>query len=195
MSYGGFEHGGQRRWRPLGEYEANEHITRLAASGLSLSAYCRQNSVQRNALAEAIKSFRPELYDGLVGKSADSQRTGTKFEYGVKSMLERRGYYVIRQYGSKSPIDLLAVGKDKPVLFVQVKKDGKLYFNDWNAVYDLAVEHGGWPVLAAKAEPRGALWYRLMARKEKKGQRNDGLLEPFDPRDPLQVSLLAPAAA
>lgn len=201
MSYGGFERGGQRRWARLGEVDAHEHIAAFEAahlaSGETLSAYSKRTGISRQALAEAIRFYIPERADDLIGAPGDPQKKGTKFEASVRGMLKTRGYYAIRQYASKSPFDLLAVGRDKPPLMVQAKKDGKLFFSDWNALYDLAVMYGCWPVLVRRppGEDRGAQWFRLAGRKEKKGQRNEGMLVPFDPRDPEQVSLLAPAVA
>lgn len=199
-TYGGFERGGHRRWQRLSEVDAHEHIAAFEAahqSGETLSAYCKRVGIQRQALAEAVRTYIPERADDLIGAPGDPQKRGTKFENSVKGMLKTRGYYAIRQYASHSPFDLLAVGLGKPPLMVQAKKDGKLFFAEWNALFDLATEYGCWPVLARRplGEDRGALWFRLAGRKEKKGQRNEGLLVPFDPRDPEQESLLAPAVA
>lgn len=190
---------GQKLWEPLGEYEAMEHIAGLSQSGMSLSAYAKARGVNRNALAEAVKRDAPELYERITADnpSEGKAKSGRSFEAAAKGMLQRRGYYVIRTYGSKSPIDMLAVGLDKPTLFVQAKKDGKLYFGEWNAVFDLATLYGGWPVLVQRPPDgsKGALWFRLLGRKAQKGMRNDGMLLPFEPRDPSQASLLAPATA
>lgn len=200
MSYGGFERGGQRRWEPLTELVAHEHISAFEeahAKGESLYAYCARVGVQRNALAEAIHRLLPNRVEELIGKPGDPQKKGVKFESSLRSMLKTRGYHALRQYGSKSAYDLLCVGRDKPPLMIQAKKDGKLYFNEWNALFDLATEYGCWPVLAMRPPDgtRGALYFKLLARKERKGQRNDGMLLPFDPRDPHQDSLLAPPLA
>lgn len=200
MGYGGFEQGGMRRWKPLSEVAAHEHTSAFIEAhgkGESLSAYCKRVGIQRQALSEAIHRMLPDRVDELIGPSADPQKKGTKFENALKPMLKTRGYYPVRQYASRSEFDLLCVGRDKPSLMIQAKKDGRIYFNEWNALYDLATEYGCWPVLAMRPPDgkRGALYFKLLARKEKKGQRNEGMLLPFDPRDPLQDSLLAPPLA
>lgn len=37
--------------------------------------------------------------------------SGRRFEYRVKQYLEKKGYYVMRSAGSKSPFDLIAIQK------------------------------------------------------------------------------------
>lgn len=189
----------QQLWEPLGDYEANEAIAEIEPSGLSITAYAKQKNLSRNAVSQAIKERNPDLYARLLERFGrpDAPRRGPKFEAASKGVLSRRGYLVVKQYASKSAFDMLAVGDGKPVLMVQCKVDGKLGFGEWNALYDLALAHGCWPVLAVKPPDngKGALWFRLADRKEKKGMRSEGMLIPFDPRDPTQVSLLAPPLA
>lgn len=195
--YGGFGRGGQRRWQPLSEVEAQERIAQFEeahGTGESLTAFCKRTGVSRQALAEAIRFHVPERVEELIGAPADAAKRGTSFESSLRSMLKTRGYHALRRFGSKGAYDLLAVGRGKPPLMVQAKKDGKLYFDAWNALYDLATEYGCWPVLAMRPPDgsKGALYFRIAGRKAKKGQRGAGLLIPFDPRDPEQASLLAP---
>lgn len=189
----------QQMWEPMTDYEAMEHVPKLSASGLGFGAYAKQHGLSRQALSEAVKRVNPEFHARHVEQfgSGDPQRRGPKFETSAKGVLARRGYLVVKQYASKSAFDMLAVGDGKPVLMVQCKVDGKLVFGEWNALYDLAVAHGCWPVLAVKPPDgaKGALWFKLAGRKETKGLRSEGMLIPFDPRDPTQDSLLAPPLA
>ena len=46
--------------------------------------------------------------------------SGRKFEYRVKKHLEKKGYYVMRSAGSKSPFDLIAIPNNKPLLTYKV---------------------------------------------------------------------------
>jgi Holliday junction resolvase len=201
MSYGNFGRGGQRRWEKLSEVDAMEHIAAFeeahAATGEALYSYCQRTGVHRNALAEAINFYIPDRAATLIQKPADAGKRGVKFESALKGLMRTRGYYSMRQYGSKSPFDLLCVGLGKPNLMIQAKKDGKLYYNEWNALWEIATANGCLPILAVKPPDgaKGALWFKLAGPKEKKGQRNDGMLIPFDPKHPDQDSLLAPQAA
>lgn len=176
-------------YAPLSDYEVMDHIVKLRESGLSLSAYSTKVGVHRRALADGIKRENPEAYAELVGTQGDPTRTGTKLETSAKQMLERRGYYVMKSHGSHSALDMIAVGKDKPTLMIQAKKDGKLGSAEWNAVFDLAEAHGCWPVLVSRGpDGKGALWYRLSRRREFREQQR-GLLDPFDPREPYALAL------
>lgn len=89
---------------------------------------------------------------------------GTRFEHAVKRDLEERGYFVMRSPASKSAIDLLAVCKDE-VVFCQCKTNGRLDPAPWNELYDLALVHGGTPILASKPVRGQISYHRLVGRK------------------------------
>lgn len=191
----------QKLWKPLDPYEVLEAVAELSEQPMSFAAYAAKKGYHRSALSEAIKEAAPDLYqrimDEFAGTTGANRRSGASFETGVKGALERRGYYVNKSYASKSPLDMLAVGFDKPNLMVQAKRDGKLYFAEWNALYEIAVRHGCWPVLVRRppGATRGFEWFRLIQAKTQRGQRNDGMMMPFEPRDPDQTTLLAPPGA
>lgn len=110
---------------------------------------------------------RPNADGSTGGKSA--YRLGRDFERSIRGRLERKGYFVQRQQGSKGKIDLLAVGLDKPVLGVQAKRRGSISSQEWNELYDLCVAHGILPVVAVKEFETGqnsVAYYRLDARRE-----------------------------
>lgn len=93
-----------------------------------------------------------------------SAAKGTRFEHKVKRDLEERGYFCMRSPASKSPIDILAVSKDD-VLFVQCKTNGRLDPAPWNELYDLALDHGGTPILASKPVRGRISYHRIVGRK------------------------------
>lgn len=90
---------------------------------------------------------------------------GTRFEHVVKRDLEERGYFCMRSPASKSPIDVLAVDSSD-VLFVQCKTNGRLDPAEWNVLYELAMKHGGTPLLAFKPVRGGLTYHRLIGRKD-----------------------------
>lgn len=66
--------------------------------------------------------------------------SGAKFENEVKRALEKRGYFVIRSAGSKSPVDLVAFKEDNSdslknnmssVLFIQCKYGNRNYIKSF----------------------------------------------------------------
>lgn len=113
-------------------------------------------------------------------------RLGRDFERAIRGRLERRGYFVMRAYGSKGKIDLLAVTKatvvvDLPdnvlgdpervevpltrTLGIQCKRRGDIGSTEWNALFDLCAEYGIMPVVAVKASERTVAFYRLDERR------------------------------
>lgn len=187
--------------KPLAPYDAMEAVAALSASPQSLTSYAASKGLDRLMLSNAVLEQAPDLHARLIeefgGNATANKKRGTSFESAVRGMLMRRGYYVLRTYASKTAVDMLAVGLDKPNLMVQAKRDGRIYFTEWNKLYEKATEHGCWPVMIQRppGEDRGFQAFRLLAAKEKKGQPNAGMLAPFDPKFPAQDSLLAPALA
>lgn len=49
---------------------------------------------------------------------------GTKSEYKVRDLFEKRGWFVVRSTGSFSPVDLVCI-KKKRVILVQIKSSSK----------------------------------------------------------------------
>ena len=97
---------------------------------------------------------------------------GRAFEYRVKSLLEKHGYFVMRSAGSRSPVDLVAF-RETQTIFIQCKRHGAIDRNDVNILYDLSMKHGAMPVLSEipKGKTRGIdLWVLTgkMGRKQRK---------------------------
>ena len=131
---------------------------------------------------ERLKPVEPHV--ASVGGGSAPKRYGTRFEYSIKLQLERRGWYVMRSYSSKGVIDLLAVGKDRPALFIQAKSRGVISSAEWNAVYNLATEHGGWPILAMRESPRTTTYLRMDGPQElRKRARPCTRVDPTDCRE------------
>lgn len=189
-------------WQPMSDYQVHELLPELRRSGLGLGEFARLKNVHRRALAEGIKECDPAAYaelaaSGVIGNQGDAKKTGVKLETSAKQMLERRGYFVVKAYGSHGIADLVALRADTPPLLVQAKKDGKLGPDEWNQLVQAATQAGAWPVLVRRPEEtptKGALWFRLISERPK-GSRLAEYLEPFDPRDPEQATILAPPLA
>lgn len=91
-------------------------------------------------------------------------RVGADLERRVQTRLEDDGYVTLRSAGSKTPVDIAAF-KVGQTLFVQVKRDGKLPTDEWNALFDLAVPVAAIPVLATTPKRGQLVFYRLTARR------------------------------
>lgn len=135
--------------------------------------------------SEALKPT--EKLASAVGGGRSPYALGRAFEVSIRDQLRRRGYFVLRAGASKGKIDLLAVGKDRPPLFIQAKRTGVIGSAEWNEVFEIATEHGGWPVLCMRGSPRTTLYYRIDAKRE---PRRPG--RPWTLIDPTDCSELLP---
>ena len=120
-----------------------------------------------------------------VGGGKSPYRLGRAFEQAVRGQLERRGYFVLRAHMSKGKVDLLAVHKGFPVLFVQCKRTGSIGSAEWNEVYRLAETAGAWPVVAMRPSPRKTAYYRIDGPRE---PRKPG--RPWSEFNPTDCSLI-----
>ena len=122
-----------------------------------------------------------------VGGGKSPYRLGRDFERAVRGRLERRDYFVMRAHGSKGKVDLLAVHKTNPTLFIQAKRRGQISSTEWNEVFELGVRYGAWPVVVTKLSERTVGFFRLdAARIPRKPGR------PWTQFDPADCSLIIP---
>ena len=125
-------------------------------------------------------------------KAKSPYARGRDFEAAVRGQLERRGYFVLRSYGSKGKIDLLATGqtcvyRSISGLFIQCKRTGDIGSKEWNEVYEIAVAAAGWPVIAFRPTARTTAYYRIDAPRAYRGQGR-----PWTQFDPTDCSLILP---
>jgi len=102
--------------------------------------------------------------------AATNYQRGRDLEYRVQNELRQAGFKVIRSAGSKSPVDLVAIGPHqwpfKPaLLFVQCKRDGALPPAKWNELYEWAVLAVAAPILAEQLPKGGRRYWQLIDRK------------------------------
>ena len=81
-----------------------------------------------------------------------SYRRGADFERKVRSMLESKGYLVIRSAGSKTPVDLVALKKGETPVLIQCKISGRITDIEVRELKIEAEKAGAKPALAYKAE-------------------------------------------
>lgn len=123
---------------------------------------------------------------GKTASGGTPYQLGKKFEVAIKSRLERRGYFVMRAYGSKGKVDLLAIGmpcleRGATALFIQCKRRGSIGSAEWNELYELAQRFGAWPVVCTKLSERTVGFYRLdIPREPRKPGRPWTLFDPSD---------------
>lgn len=129
----------------------------------------------------------------------NTKAKGSRIELKFKKYLQSFGYYVTKAGGSFG-IDLVAVKKDKPVLFVNVKALRKYCSPaERKEVVDLSEKHGAFPILAylTKTSPekhgKYVLEYLYSDEITKPDQLNLVVLEPLGvtdrERSPYSVNL------
>ena len=94
---------------------------------------------------------------------------GRRFEYRVRTDLERLGYTVFRSAGSKGPADLIALCKGRVPLLVQCKIGGDPGRDEWNGLLRTAENCGAIAVVAVRVG-KNSLW-RVILRERNKYER------------------------
>lgn len=85
---------------------------------------------------------------------------GRAFEYRVRNDFAAGGYLVTRSPQSRSPWDLIVIGREL-VLLVQCKVNGKISATDWNILFNLAESVGARAMLACRVK-RKLVYYELL---------------------------------
>jgi Holliday junction resolvase len=116
-----------------------------------------------------------------IAPGAARYRAGRGFEWEVRDELTARGYYVVRAARSGGVADLVAVRSvtAHQVLFVQCKRDGRCPPEEWNALYEIAVNHGVIPLVARRQGTR--IEFFLLTRLKTRGAASRSPWEPFEP--------------
>lgn len=58
----------------------------------------------------------------MAHKPPNNYKRGTAIEYRIKTMLELKGWFVVRSAGSKGVLDLIAVNKKGEIFALQAKR-------------------------------------------------------------------------
>lgn len=102
---------------------------------------------------------------------------GRKKEYEVIELLEAESYICFRTAGSHTPVDVLAFSEIEDTgvayaVWVQVKKSTAPMSNDeWNLLYQKAIQCGVTPVLAEYTPRKGIVFYQLLGTRRPREQK------------------------
>lgn len=75
---------------------------------------------------------------------------GRRFEYRVRDLYRKHGWYVLRSAGSKTVTDLVAIGTNGTVHFIQCKADGKISVEELIELVSTALHYSSIPVVAVR---------------------------------------------
>lgn len=99
--------------------------------------------------------------------TSTNYRLGAELERTVQHRLVAKGWTVVRAAGSHGPFDLVAMREARGPLFIQCKTDRRtLDAESWRALFILALDLGGTPIIADRSGPRreATLWVILGER-------------------------------
>lgn len=78
---------------------------------------------------------------------------GRSFEYRVKQLYEKHGWFVIRSAGSKGIADLVAIAPDgMEIHFIQCKKNGTISKQEKEILTATAYKYNALPILASRGK-------------------------------------------
>lgn len=83
---------------------------------------------------------------------------GRQFEYRVRDLYKKHGWYVLRSAGSKTVTDLVAISQGgASIHFIQCKADGKVSLKEIRELIEKALQYSSIPVLAVKKKRKVTL--------------------------------------
>jgi hypothetical protein len=158
-----------RIWKGMPEEQARMWMDKFKQSSLTLGRFCKRLKLDDLGFSKTLSEFFPDEWDAVIESKAPRQtkyRLGRSFEYRVRDDLRRKGYFVLRSPRSGSPVDLIAVKKDKSLLFIQCKRGGAIGVTEWNIFYDLCISVGAMPILAEMGTVSGVQYWQIVERKD-----------------------------
>lgn len=87
-------------------------------------------------------------------------QSGARFERRVKRHYESLDYFVVRSAGSHSPVDLVAIKKDKAILFIQCKSNGRVTPKERDELISAANRAGAIPLIVWRTKMGHAIKVR-----------------------------------
>lgn len=171
------------KWKYLTEDDARVLMDAFKRSRLGLGAYCKKMGYDDLGFAQLLKRHFPDEYEHVIEAKVPAlslYRRGRQFEYRVRDFFKARDYVVTRSPGSKSPIDLIAIGRER-LFFIQCKRHGALNVKEWNELFALADSVAARPLLAAVAAGgRGIEFYEIIGMKDGSKRRQPMVPVAFD---------------
>ena len=138
------------KWKYMSESAARILMDDFKSSRFTLTDFCERRGIDDDGIRKVMAKFFPDEWEHVIESKAPKQsmyRRGREFEYRVRDLLRKQGFFVLRSPASKSPTDLVAI-RPGLVLFVQAKRGGSLPPGEWNEIYELARSCGAVPILA-----------------------------------------------
>lgn len=128
-----------------------------------LNQFCHKNKINQATFSKKCKKLYPDEWDELVKSrkpKSTSYQLGRSFEYTVRNLLRKHGYFVIRSAQSKGEADLVAIAPGS-ILLVQCKRGGTIPKEERESLFTLAQRIGVEAILADRRTGRGVNLQRL----------------------------------
>lgn len=128
-----------------------------------LNQFCNKHSINQATFSRKARALYPNEWEELIAsrKPKSSQYAlGRSFEYSVRNLLRKHGYFVVRSAQSKGEADLVALASGS-VLLVQCKRGGSIPKSEQEELFALAQRIGAEAILADRKTGRGVNLKRL----------------------------------
>lgn len=170
------------KWKYMSDEDAQKLWNEFKASPHPLGRWCNIKEISELGFWQKMSVKFADEWEHVIEAKTPKEtmyRRGRRFEYRVRNELKSAGFIVTRSPASRSPVDLIAIGKDI-LLFIQCKVAGYLAPKEWNEIYDMALGVSAIPVLAQRDGVRGITYLKLTGKKD--GSRRRQPAELFNPQ-------------
>lgn len=159
-------------WVSMSLPDLRDLLARFSDSGLTVGQFAAREGVSKESFARAMRERLPGEWENALVKSARASGTsfgvGINVEFEVVRVLRRHEFDCYVSPGSRSPVDVFAIGPDGSAYGVQAKRGGpgRLTPAEWNTLLDHCEKTGATPLLACDPSGRGLELWRLTGKKD-----------------------------
>jgi len=131
--------------------------TKFKKSSFQLNQFCKTRKINPATFRRKAQKEHSAEWAALIASrkpKTSAYALGRAFEYTVRNLLRKNGYFVVRSAQSKGAADLVALARGV-VILVQCKRGGSIPAAEKEHLLALAERIGAQAVLADRATGRG----------------------------------------
>lgn len=143
--------------------DIEKYYKKFKKSKSQLNQFCSKHKINQSTFQRKAKALYPDEWSELIASrkpKSSSYALGRSFEYSVRNLLRKHGYFVVRSAQSKGEADLVALALGSTLL-VQCKRGGSISKEERTTLYRLAQRLGAEAIIADRRTGRGVNLERL----------------------------------